>query len=72
MNKWILLDGIENGVRTITLRTKTPLKDIQLIEAELKRPYRIKITTSYLTITKFGYKMVSRQCCGGTFIKEVL
>lgn len=71
MNRWILLD-YNNGVREIVLRTQTPLMEIPLIEKELTKPYRIKIITKHLTITKLGFKMISRQCEGGTFIKEVL
>ena len=68
----IILYVEDKGIPLYVLRTQTSIADIKKFILTLKRPYRVKIITKDLTITRLGFKMVSRQCSGGIYVLEAL
>lgn len=72
LREYILYDIHRKGVQEVYLRTQTKKEDVKKVLLRLKAPYRVQIITNDLTITELGFKMVSRQCIGGTYVKEVL
>lgn len=56
---------------TYVLRTNSKAPEILELMKTLNKPYKLKIITNDLTIIRLGFKMVSRQCIGGIYIKEV-
>lgn len=72
MNKYILMEWYENDVHVIRLRAYPPLKEVLSIIKNEKGKFRIFCVYKDLTITKYGFKMVSRECIGGTYVLEKL
>lgn len=70
MDRAILYEEYKEGVHCVQLRTQCTKEDVKRILATLKSPYRVRIITNDLTIIKLGFKMVSRQCIGGIYIKD--
>ena len=66
------MDWMDNGVHVIRLRAYTPTKDVLDIVRQEKGKFRIFCVSKDLTITKYGFKMVSRECIGGTYVLEKL
>lgn len=71
-NKYVLMDWMDNGVHVIRLRAYTPTQVILDIVRQEKGKFRIICVSKDLTITKYGFKMVSRECIGGTYVLEKL
>lgn len=69
---YILMEYIEGGILTIRMRAYCPIEAIKDVIKNKKRPIRIICVSKDLTITKLGFKMVSRECIGGTYKLELL
>ena len=62
----------DRGVHTIRMRAYCPQEAILQVMKENKPPFRIYCVSKDLTIEKFGFRMVSRECIGATYLLEKL
>lgn len=70
LNMYVLFDEYKDGTHDVVLRCNCPIEGVKNVLKRLKSPYTVKITTKHLTIEKLGFKMVSRQCIGGIYVKK--
>lgn len=71
MNKYILMEYLD-GIPTIRMRAYCPTEAIIDVIRTHKKPFRIICVSKDLTIEKFGFKMISRECIGATYQLEML
>ena len=71
-NQYILMEYDDRGVNTIRMRAYCPLEAIKWVLKNKKPPFRIICVSKDLTIQKFGFKMISRECIGATYLLEKL
>lgn len=68
----ILMDWYEGDIHVIRMRAYVSTKDIIEVIKKEKGKFRIFCVSKDLTITKYGFRMVSRECIGGTYVYERL
>lgn len=72
MDKYILMEWMEGDVRVFRMRAYAPLEAMLKIIKQEKGKIKIFCMSKDLTITKYGFKMISRECIGGTYLYERL
>lgn len=72
MNRGVLMEYDDKGVHTIRMRAYCPIEALKEVIKESKPPFRIICVSKDLTIQKFGFKMISRECIGATYLLEKL
>lgn len=66
------MSWMEGDIKVFRMKAYAPLEELLNIIRVEKGKIKIFCVSKDLTITKYGFKMVQRECIGGTYLYERL